>query len=142
MSLVNIKAETEDLCEELNTIEEDNPKIPEAIAKIFRLFELEISIGTSSVYHRILISSTMDQILDLGKDGLRFLVLHLYESIQVRVMDEDVLEAWHIMISFFAENLKAKNAPQDSEDFSDWFAWAIDFTGVEFTEDKQEDLIE
>ncbi len=140
MSLANIEAENEDFPKESDELEAEIPVIPEEVAKLFRLFELEIRVGTSSVHHRILISGTMDTILDLGLEGLRYLVLHIYESVQTRAMDEDVLEAWHIMIGFFAEKLKAEDAPQDSENLSEWFAWAADFTGIEFMEEEHEDL--
>jgi hypothetical protein len=114
-------------------------EVPEEVAKLFRIFELEILVGTSSVYHRVLISNVIESILDLEHEGLRYLVLHLYESIQTRAMDKDVLEAWHITISFFAEKLEADDAPEQSDSLSDWFAWAADFTGIEFVEEEEED---
>jgi hypothetical protein len=140
MSLANIQAENDVFPEESDEAANEQLMIPEEVAKLFRLFELEIVIGTSSVNHRILISNTTDIILDLGTDGLRYLVLHLYESAQTRTMDDDVINAWRIMISFFAENLKADDTPRNSEELSEWFDWAADFLGIEFLEEEHEDI--
>ncbi|MFZ6015641.1 MAG: hypothetical protein ACOYUZ_04800 [Patescibacteria group bacterium] len=123
--------------EEINSTAES--LIPEETAKMFRLFELEMRFGNNSVYHRVLVSRATEKILELEHDGLRCLVIHLYDSIQTRAMDEDVLEAWLILISIFADDLDAADAPQESDLLSDWFAWAANHVGIEFTEEEDDE---
>ncbi len=117
------------------------PLIPDEISVLFRLFEMEIRCSGNSAYYRVITSQHAEKILSLGKPGLSLTVIYLFETLENDETKADpmVLEAWCILISFFAENLEADNAPQDSDIISDWFMWAADFVGIEFREKSKDD---
>ena len=111
--------------------------VPDEIAQLFRLFEMSIRIGGNPIYYRVITSKITDKILAMEKAGLFFVVLHLMESMDSDSADinEEMIEAWCIIISFFADNLQAENAPNDSDMPGDWFLWAADFVGITIGEE-------
>ena len=121
--------------------EQTDYHIPEEISELFRLYEMDIRCRGNPVYYRVITSNFIDQILKLEKAGLFFTVLHLMQSLDGNDdnADDDVLEAWCILISFFAENFGIESAPQGSDMLSDWFTWAAEFVGIEYSEELEED---
>jgi hypothetical protein len=123
--------------------EDPGPLIPDDISEIFRLFEMDIRCGGNSAYYRVMISSQTEKILNMGKGGLYCVVIHLLNTLDDdEASGEDiVLEAWCIIISFFAENLEANDAPQGSDLISDWIMWAANYVGIGFDgeDDDQDD---
>jgi len=136
--------------EELDTVEEDleakseTPEsrslIPDEISELFRLFEMDIRCGGNSAYYRVITSAHAEKILSLGKPGLGLAVIYLFETLENDETKADpiLLEAWCTLISFFAENLEAKDAPQESDIISDWFMWAAKFVGIRFEEESED----
>lgn len=126
--------------------EESGPQslIPDEVSELFRLFEMDIRCGGNSAYYRVLTSQHAEKILSLGKPGLGLVVIYLFETLENNETKADpiVLEAWCILISFFAENLKADDAPQNSDLISDWFIWAAEFVGIEFEEGESNEELE
>ncbi|MBU2566630.1 hypothetical protein KKG46_03665 [Patescibacteria group bacterium] len=115
--------------------------IPDDVSELLRLFEMDIRCGENSTYYRVITSPHTDKILSLGKSGLGFVIMHLFT-----ILEEDetnihpmVFEAWHIIISFFADNLKAEDAPQRSDLFSDWLIWAANFVGIQFAKEPEDE---
>ncbi|MDF1497703.1 MAG: hypothetical protein P1P90_06680 [Patescibacteria group bacterium] len=137
--------------EEINSVEEESEAedemsgpqslIPDEISELFRLFEMDIRCSGNSAYYRVITSSHVEKILSLGKPGLGLVTIYLFETLDNNETNADpiIIEAWCIVISFFAENLEASDAPQGSDTISDWFMWAANYVGIAFEEEPEDD---
>ncbi len=119
-----MQGHTKDLAEKLEF--SIIPLTPE-IASMFRFFELDVRLKKFSVTHAVHTSRHAENIVSHGKGILAAILLHFQE---VDINDEEIVQAWILVLSWIAEKEGLGNAPDDLEDVMGWVRWTQDNCGL------------
>jgi len=106
--------------------------IPDDVAQSFRVYEFYVCSDPCSINHGIQTTTQTKEILATGQSGLKHLVIYLLGSIAERDPEDRVFQVWREVMKYFAKDLGAADAPENSQEFIDWLRWAAKTVGITF----------